>query len=53
MSSEVATIGALILGSMIAGWILGAAILWAAAEIDERKWRRRAVDILSQRREHE
>lgn len=35
--------------SMLAGWVLGGVIMWAIAEVDERKWRKRMRDIMSER----
>lgn len=44
MSEEVAAFGVLILGSMIAGWVLAGVVMYVTAQIDERKWRRRMAD---------
>ena len=52
MSEDVAAFGVLILGSMIAGWVLAGVVMYVTAKIDERKWRRRAVDLLADRRDH-
>lgn len=52
MSEDVALIGVIILGSMIGGWVLAAVVMYITAQIDERKWRRRAVDLLADRRDH-
>jgi len=34
-----------ILLAMIAGWVLAAFVMWAIAEWDERKWRKRMDEI--------
>lgn len=48
MSEDIAVIGVVILLSMIAGWVLMAAVMWAIAEWDERKWRKRMSEIASE-----
>lgn len=48
MSEDVLMIGAVILLSMIAGWVLIATVMWAIAEWDERKWRKRMSEIASE-----
>jgi hypothetical protein len=52
VSEDVALLGVIILGSMIGGWILAAVVMYITAQIDERKWRKRAVGILAERRDH-
>lgn len=44
MSEEMAALVVLILGSMVAGWVLAAVVAYVIALMDERKWRRRMAD---------
>lgn len=48
MSSDVLMIGSVILLSMIAGWVLIGTVMWAIAEWDERKWRKRMGEIAAE-----
>ena len=48
MSEDVAMTAAVILMSMIAGWLLAGIVMWAIAEWDERKWRKRMSEIASE-----
>jgi hypothetical protein len=48
MSSDVMMIGTVILLSMIAGWVLIGTVMWAIAEWDERKWRKRMGEIAAE-----
>lgn len=45
MSEDVAMTAIVILGSMLAGWVLAALVLWMGAEWEERKWRKRMGEI--------
>jgi len=45
VSEQVAAFMAVALGGMIAGFFLVAVTMWAIAEWDERKWRKRMNEI--------
>ena len=48
MTGDILMVGLIILLSMIAGWVLIATVMWAIAEWDERKWRKRMGEIASE-----
>jgi len=48
VSEEVAAAVAIALGGMIAGFLLVAVTMWAIAEWDERKWRKRMNEIVKE-----
>lgn len=45
MSDDIAMTAVVILGSMIAGWVLAGLVMRMIAEWDERKWRKRMEEI--------
>ena len=48
MSEEVALFMAVALGGMVVGFFLVAVTMWAIAEWDERKWRKRMNEIVKE-----
>ena len=52
MSEEAAMLGVIVIGSMMGGWLLAGVVAYIIAQVDERKWRKRAVGILAERRDH-
>lgn len=48
MSDDVAVAMAIALGGMIVGFLLVAVTMWAIAEWDERKWRKRMNEIVEE-----
>lgn len=49
MTGEALNVALIVVLSMIGGWVLGGVVMWAIAELDERKWRKRMRDIMSER----
>lgn len=45
MSEDIAWTAVIVLLAMIAGWTLGGLVMWAIAEWDEHKWRKRMGEI--------
>lgn len=49
MSQDAVNMALIVLLAMIGGWVLGGLVMWMIVEWDERKWRKRMRDIMSER----